>query len=186
MNEKTIVEAISAQQPQETLERIVEEGEYLDHLKKINDVFYDQIKIADQKAAYLFTFMIAFLVTSTDGRAVFDLQRYASGHYLLAIASAIMAVGTVFTLVAAILVVLPRRAANGTSLYWGSWSTNRLRFLEAHRDNVPDFLTAEYLGNVDNLSLIAARKFRFVGIAFWSLLVTALAYVCVLAVKNLG
>ncbi|MGO7624448.1 hypothetical protein ACC687_41745, partial [Rhizobium ruizarguesonis] len=34
---------------------------FSDHIKKINDIFYDQIKISDQKADYIFTFMLAFL-----------------------------------------------------------------------------------------------------------------------------
>ena len=33
--------------------------QYLVHLEKINSVYYDQIKIADQKAAFIFTFMLA-------------------------------------------------------------------------------------------------------------------------------
>jgi hypothetical protein len=55
---------------------LIENG-YIEHIKRINDVFYDQIKISDQKAAYIFTFMLAFLATSTEGRAVFTLENYA-------------------------------------------------------------------------------------------------------------
>ena len=54
-------------------------AEYFDHIKKINDIFYDQIKISDQKAAYIFTFMLAFLVSSVEVRAVFTWARYAQG-----------------------------------------------------------------------------------------------------------
>ncbi|MGO7704525.1 hypothetical protein ACC718_38235, partial [Rhizobium ruizarguesonis] len=52
---------------------------YFDHIKKINDIFYDQINISDHKAAYIFTFMLAFLVSSSDVRSVFSLARYVSG-----------------------------------------------------------------------------------------------------------
>ena len=55
------------------------DSEYFDHIKKINDIFYDQIKISDQKAAYIFTFMLAFLVSSSEVRAVFSLARYTGG-----------------------------------------------------------------------------------------------------------
>jgi hypothetical protein len=34
------------------------EKEYFAHVKKVNDIFYDQIKISDQKAAYIFTFCL--------------------------------------------------------------------------------------------------------------------------------
>lgn len=183
MNEKAVDQLLSATAVEKSLEQIVEKSHYLDHLKKVNDVFYDQIKIADQKAAYLFTFMLAFLVTSADGRGVFNPTRYLADPWPLAIVSAIMAVAVMTTLISAIMVVLPRRAANGTSLYWGAWSENRARFLEANASGDPEFLTREYLGNVDNLSAIARGKFFFVGIAFRGLLVAVVAYVGLLTVK---
>lgn len=73
--------------------------DYLDHLKKINDVFYDQIKIADQKAAYIFTFMLAFLITSSEGRATFQWQRYVDAQFPLVIFSAMMAVAASISLI---------------------------------------------------------------------------------------
>ena len=33
--------------------------EHFDHIRRVNDVFYDQVKLSDQKAAYIFTFMLA-------------------------------------------------------------------------------------------------------------------------------
>ncbi|MCV0395621.1 MAG: DUF5706 domain-containing protein [Rhizobiaceae bacterium] len=183
MNEKTVDQLASAVVADKPFEQIVEKSHYLDHLTKVNDVFYDQIRIADQKAAYLFTFMLAFLVTSADGRGVFTSQRYMTDPWPLAAASAILGLAVLTTLFSAIMVVLPRRAAKGTSLYWGSWAESRERFLEANRTGDPDFLTREYLGNVDNLSAIARRKFRFVGIAFRGLLTAIGAYVALLALK---
>lgn len=153
---------------------------YLDHLKKINDVFYDQIKTADQKSAYIFTFMLAFLITSAEGRGVFDWQRYQSGDAVLIILSASLALAAVVSMVSAILVVLPRARGKATSLYWGGWAANREIFLEASRSGDPEYLMREYLGNVDNLSAIAGSKFRFVGLAFRALVVTVLAYVLLL------
>jgi hypothetical protein len=180
VNDNTVDQLVTAVAAEKSLERIVEQSHYIDHLKKVNDVFYDQIKTADQKAAYLFTFMLAFLVTSPDGRGAFSLTRYVEGSWPTAAASAVLALAVMTTLFAAIVVVLPRRAANGTSLYWGSWPDNRARFLEANRSGDPEFLVREYLGNVDNLAVIARRKFSYVGLAFRGLLVAVTAYVALL------
>lgn len=180
---KAVEEIVGVAAAENALEQIVEKSHYLDHLKKVNDVFYDQIKIADQKAAYLFTFMLAFLVTSADGRGVFKAETYSTGSWPYAVISAVMGLSVMVTLISAILVVLPRTAADGTSLYWGAWSDNRAAFLEANSSGDPEFLTREYLGNVDNLSKIARRKFLFVNTAFRGLLVAVIAYVCLLAVK---
>lgn len=154
--------------------------DYFDHLKKINDVFYDQIKIADQKAAYIFTFMIAFIITSTEGRAAFQLQRYLEAQFPLVIFSACMAAAATFSLIAAIMVVLPRRVGRSTSLFWGGWDANRANLLAAGERNDMDFLFREYLGNIDNLSLIARAKYRFVSMSFRGLIAMVLAYVLLL------
>lgn len=158
--------------------------EYFDHLKKINDIFYDQIKIADQKAAYIFTFMIAIIITSTDGRAAFQWQRYVNAEFPLVIFSAFMAFATVFSLISAIIVVLPRRVGRSTSLFWGGWDVNRANLLAASKRDDMDFLINEYLGNIDNLSLIAKAKYRFVSLAFRGLIAMVLAYVLLLAVAG--
>lgn len=184
MNDKPVDQVVAAASVGKSIEQVVEKSHYLDHLKKVNDVFYDQIKIADQKAAYLFTFMLAFLVTSADGRSVFSLHRYLADPWVPAIVSAVMAIAVMTTLISAIMVVLPRSAANGTSLYWGSWPAKRADFIEADRIGDPEFLTREYLGNVDNLSAIARGKFLFVNVAFRGLLVAVLAYTALLAVKD--
>jgi hypothetical protein len=155
--------------------------DYFEHLKKINDVFYDQIKIADQKAAYIFTFMIAFTITSSEGRAAFQWQRYLDAQFPLVLFSACMAVAATFSLIAAILVVLPRRVGRSTSLFWGGWEANRVELLAAGERNDMDFLFREYLGNIDNLSLIAKAKYRFVSLAFRGLIAMVLSYVLLLA-----
>lgn len=154
--------------------------QFLDHLKKINDVFYDQIKIADQKAAYIFTFMLAFLVTSAEGRGVFKIDRYVSGDWVVAILSAILAVAVLFSLVSAILVVLPRHRSGSTSLYWGGWPSHRSELMDAREKGDASYLFDQYAGNVDNLSAINRSKYRFVGFAFRGLLVAVVAYVLLL------
>lgn len=149
---------------------------FLDHLKKINDTFYDQIRIADQKAAYIFTFMVAFLVTSAEGRAVFDPARYRSGELVAMGLSAVLAASVLVSLVAAILVVLPRNSSAGTSLYWNAWPANRAGFLGALERDEPSYLFNQYLGNVDALSAINRKKYRAVAVAFRALMVTVVAY----------
>jgi hypothetical protein len=157
--------------------------EYFDHIKKINDVYYDQIRIADQKAAYLFTFMLAFIVTSVEGRGAFSFHRYTSGAVIEIAFSAVLAVAVATCVVSAILVVLPRNRAAGTSLYWAAWQQSKERLIEAARLGDPDYLMREYLGNVDNLVLIVRSKYRFVAIAFRSLLIAILAYVVLLSLR---
>ncbi|MEO4001481.1 Pycsar system effector family protein [Mesorhizobium sp. CAU 1732] len=180
MTEKAVDHLISASVSDGSLEAIVERGHYLDHLKKVNDVYYDQIKIADQKAAYIFTFMLAFLISSAEGRGVFSIKRYMNEAWLPVFMSGLMAIAVLCSLIAAVLVVLPRKASAGTSLYWGAWPANRARFIEADRTGDPEFLTREYLGNVDALAAIARKKFRFVALAFRGLLATVVAYVLLL------
>jgi len=158
----------------------VNSSQYLDHLKKINDIFYDQIRIADQKAAYIFTFMLAFLVSSAEGRGVFKIERYQSGDPVLIVLSAILAVAVIVSLASAILVVLPRHRTTSTSLYWGGWPVNREKFVEASSSADPAYLFDQYLGNVDNLSAINQAKYRFVGFAFRGLLLAVVSYVLLL------
>lgn len=82
--------------------------EYFNHIKKINDVFYDQVKISDQKAAYIFTFMLAFLVTSSEVRNVFTIARYLERDIVVNGLSAMLALASTFSILSALLVVLPR------------------------------------------------------------------------------
>lgn len=159
--------------------------EYLNHIRKINDVFYDQIKISDQKAAYIFTFMLAFLVSSTEGRGVFNWARYTNGSWLEIILSAGLALASVSSIVCAILVILPRHIDKSTSLFWGTWPRHRLIFERAAEKSDVGYLFHEYLENADVLSLIARQKYKFVGYAFRGLMFTVLAYlVLLLATQN--
>lgn len=155
---------------------------YWEHLKKVNDVFYDQIKTADQKAAYLFTFMVAFLLASAEGRDIFSIAAYQNAMTLEAAIRAAMAVAVLFTLFSALGVVLPRRLAKGTSLFWGAWPEQGYRVLSAREKGDTTFLFDEYARNVENLATLARRKFRLVGIAFRGLMVWLACYVLLLAV----
>ena len=159
---------------------------YLAHLEKINTVYYDQIKIADQKAAFIFTFMLAFLVSSAEGSSVFKIERYHTGSWALVVLSAILAIAVAFSLVNAILVVLPRHRVKASSLYWGAWPANRGAFIFAHDGRDPDYLFQEYLNNVDHLAAINRSKYGHVGHAFRGLIIAVLAYLMILIVGSAG
>ncbi len=155
-------------------------SEYFDHIKKINDVFYDQIKISDQKAAYIFTFMLAFLVTSSEGREVFTWSRYAQGTPQGILFSGALAAASIFSVLTAILVVLPRHVHSTTSLFWGAWPNHREYFREAAMRSDAGYLFEQYMKNADILSTIARGKYRFVAYSFRGLMVTVIAYVLLL------
>ncbi|RWM15157.1 MAG: SCPU domain-containing protein [Mesorhizobium sp.] len=91
--------------------------DYLDHLKKIKDVFYDQIKIADQKAAYIFTFMLAFLITSSEGRATVQWQRYVDAG------GSVSATRTIYAR------VLGNQQSVGSGLYRSQFSGSQTRIV---------------------------------------------------------
>ncbi|TBN46834.1 hypothetical protein EYF88_16095 [Paracoccus sediminis] len=154
---------------------------YWEHLKKVNDVFYDQIKTADQKAAYLFTFMVAFLLASAEGRDVFSLAAYRDATPVQAAITGVMALAVLLTLFSALGVVLPRKLAQGTSLFWGAWPDQGRRLLAARDAGDAVFLFDEYARNVENLATLARRKFRLVGLAFRGLMVWLACYVLLLA-----
>lgn len=154
--------------------------EYFDHVRKINDVFYDQIVISDQKAAYIFTFMLAFLVSSSEGKEVFTWGRYVSGTPQAMIFSALLALSSLASMLSAIMVVLPHQVKKSTSLFWGTWTHHRGVLEEAAHRGDGEYLFRQYLDNADVLSVIARRKYRFVTYAFRALMVTVIAYVLLL------
>lgn len=170
--------------PTEMLEMPMATGviteEYINHIRKINDVFYDQIKIADQKAAYIFTFMLAFLLSSAEGRGVFNWVRYTQGTWIEASFSAVLAAASVFSILFAIRVVLPRHIDKSTSLFWGTWQNQRGLFEAAAQKSDVSYLFNQYLDNADVLALIARQKYKCVSFAFRGLVFTVLAYVALL------
>ncbi len=155
-------------------------SEYFDHIKKINDIFYDQIKISDQKAAYIFTFMLAFLVTSSEGREVFTWGRYAQGTPQGIVFSGALALASMFSIMSAILVVLPRHVHTSTSMFWGAWHKHRGHFRDSAAKRDKGYLFEQYIENADILSTIARGKYRCVTFAFRGLLVTVIAYILLL------
>jgi len=162
--------------------KAAEPGQFVDHLKKVNDMYYDQIRLADQKAAYIFTFGLAFLVTSAEARGVFGMKRYMEGTIASSLLSALLAVAILISMVSAITVVLPRRGSRTTSLYWGGWEAARGELLAARQALDSEYLFEQYLGNVDALASINRGKYRAVALAFRSLIIAVVSYVLLLAV----
>jgi hypothetical protein len=154
--------------------------EYFEHIKKVNDVFYDQIRLSDQKAAYIFTFMMALLVTSKDVKAAFTLVHYLNGSPVTVISSACLAACSTLTMLFAVFAVAPRHVPKSTSLFWGNWPSQREDFRRAAQERNVSYLFNQYLDNADVLSSIARTKFRFVKLAFLGMMATVVSYVVAL------
>ena len=150
--------------------------QYLEHLKKINDVFYDQIKTADQKAAYIFTFLLALMVWSAETRRAFSWQRLQEASPIVTMSSLILIGAIIVALFAAICVVIPRSRPGRTVLFWGAWPAAGGRLVAARAAGDEDFLFEDLLQNTTTLSAIAAAKYRLIALAFRALLVTVAAY----------
>ena len=95
--------------------------EFIDYLKTINSTFYDQIKAADQKAAYILTFLFVLLIWSSDMRQVFFWVNVDKGLSARWVLSLLQVLSLAVALVCAILVLLPRDAHGGVALYWNAW-----------------------------------------------------------------
>ena len=150
----------------------------VDHLRNVNQIFLEQVKTADQKAAYVWSFLIAILLFwSQDVKKGF--MWIASPHIFtlqwvlsLAFTSALF-----FTIVCATLIVLPRVRPSQVSLFWGAWPAagDRLKNLQA--ESMTDFVADEYLKNIDTLAHICKNKFWFVGYAQVGLIATVVFHV---------
>lgn len=156
-------------------------SEHIDYLKTINQTFHEQIKIADQKAAYIFTFLIALVAWSPEMRSVFTWTRtvpFPSAKWILCLA---LVVALAAGLVCVALVLLPRKRSGGACLYWAAWPQAGERLDHASRRTEPGFIAAEYAANARNLAAICQAKYRYVAWAFRCLAVVILCYVLLMA-----
>src|SRR3546814_6699218 len=131
---------------------------YTDYLKTINQTLYDQIKTADQKAAYIFTFLIALLVWSTEVRKVFlwmDTTEWFTPVWALSI---LLVTSLTFAIVCASLVLLPRNRKGGVSLYWGAWPEAGDRLTQAILTDDNAFIAGEYEANARHLAAIRSEE----------------------------
>jgi hypothetical protein len=155
-------------------------SEHIDYLKTINQTFHDQIRSADQKAAYIFTFLIALVAWSPEMRKVFSWTGdvpFPSAKWGLCL---ILVAALSTALVCVALVLLPRKRNGGVSLYWAAWPEAGERLERAAHRADPGFIAAEYTANARNLSAICCIKYRFVSYAFRCLAVVILCYVTLL------
>ena len=154
---------------------------FLEHLREIHHTYSDQVRMADQKAAYIFSFMLALLIWSKEFHGVFTAERYATGSPALIAVSVVAAVSLVVALLAAMMVVLPRRRPGGSTLFWGRWEQDSPALFDAARRDDRDFIADEYRRNIDQLAAICRSKYRYTGLSFRSLIVSVLAYVAMMA-----
>jgi hypothetical protein len=144
----------------------------IDFARNIHLTFYDQVKTADQKAGYVFTFLTILFVFTKDPRNILTVVADSPGLSLKWAISALFVLSAAFSLICAALVVLPRAKAGSSSMYWGAWAydDNRDRTVAANlRD---DYIIAEYLGDAKNLARLCRAKYRYVNLAFRSAAVT--------------
>lgn len=155
--------------------------EFYEHLKEVNATFYDQVKIADQKAAYIFSFMLAMLIWSSEARAIYTVGHYQGASLLTVVLSVAAGVSQVVTLLSAVMVVTPRRVKGGSSLFWGDWDDAGLRLKDAEARGDKAALAEEYRTNIRHLAAIARAKYRFVNVAFRALMAAVVTYLTMLA-----
>lgn len=154
--------------------------EYIDYLKTINNTFYDQIKAADQKAAYILTFLFVLLIWSSDMRQVFFWVNVEKGISIRWVLSLLQVLALAVALISAILVLLPRDAHGGVALYWNAWPAAREVVAKALQSDDKEFLVEQYLANVSSLAMICRKKYRTVAWAFQGLIVALVCHVCAL------
>ena len=157
---------------------------YFQHLMDANRAFCDQIRIADQKAAYIFTFVLALMVWSSETRKALNINHLmtASGPELLT--SLILLASLVISLCAAICVVLPRSRPGTSVFYWGAWPNAGARLWEARAAEDASFIQDDLMQNTRTLATICQNKYRLVRLSFRSLLVVVFAYIALLIVSS--
>ena len=153
----------------------------VEYMKTMNSFFYDQVKTADQKAAYVFTFLTILFVFSKDPKAILIWLHEPPSLSLTWILSLILTMSACFSLLCAGLVVLPRSKSGGASLYWGAWNQPGGYVLPAVIEDA--FVIEEYKTNVRNLAHICQVKYRFVGLAFRGAFFTILIHIWLLALS---
>lgn len=153
---------------------------FLQHLTEANRIFADQIKTADQKAAYVFTFLLAMLIWSSETRRAFDWAAQAQASPLRLIVGVALSLSIVVALVSAVLVVAPRSRPGRSLFFWGAWPEAGERLVSARGTEDEDFLFREYLDNTRTLAAICRSKYRTVAVALRALLCAVVVYILLL------
>ncbi len=146
----------------------------LTYMKSLNDCFYDQIKVADQKATLMISLIVLMIVWSPDVRQIY-LQPFgldAKGW----LPAAVVTVALVVALVSALCVVAPRRRKSRSPMFWGGWPEASEAALALALEGDREKLMRNYAENAANLAAICRRKYMFVSIAVWALIAALVAH----------
>jgi hypothetical protein len=152
----------------------------IDYVKTIHQTFHDQLKTADQKVAYVFTFLVAILVfwsSTFKMGAMTGLSDLISLRWFLTFC---FGCALCYTIACVTLVIRPRVRPSRVALFWGTWpaAADSVR-------NIPEFKAShfvfdEYIENIDNLAAICQHKFRYVGLAYRGLSAMILLHISIL------
>jgi hypothetical protein len=154
------------------------------HLMDANRNFVDQIRVADQKAAYIFTFVLALMVWSAETRKALSIHQLSTVPPATLVFTLVLLSSIVIALGAAICVVLPRARPGVSVFYWGAWPSAGERLRAARTENNLEFVQNDLLQNTQTLAAICKAKYRLVILAFRSLLVMVIAYLGLLIVPG--
>jgi len=157
--------------------------EYMYHLRTIHQVLADQVRMADQKAAYIFSFITAMLIFwSADLKKGFNFivtMQTVSLVWVLSVAFVLALFGTILC---ATLIVVPRVESSQSSLFWGAWPAAGER-LRHPKGKLTDFIANEYLQDIESVARICRKKFRYVRYAQRGFVATILLHIIALAVE---
>jgi hypothetical protein len=155
----------------------------IDFLKTIHQTFHDQLKTADQKAAYVFTFLVAIVIFWSSGlKTGFTNVTLSDLISLRWILTSCFAGALCFTIACAALVILPRARPSEAALFWGAWPAAGDKVMDIPEFMASHFVVNEYIKNVGNLAAICRHKYRYVGLAYRGLSVTILLHILILTV----
>ena len=115
-------------------------------------------------------------------RQVFFWVNVDKGFSLRWVLSLVQVIALAVALVCAVLVLLPRDAHGGVALYWNAWPGAREALTVALQTDDKDFLTEQYLVNIDSLATICRKKYFMVGSAFRGLIGALFCHVAALIV----
>ena len=154
---------------------------YVEHLKSINATFYDQVKFVDQKAAYVFTFLVAMTIWSQDVKAHFAqvTEPAADFSWLLSVC---LSGSLVVSAISAILVVVPRNRRGGNALYWGAWPEAGARLAAGRSMADLGPIADDYEANVRNLAAICREKYRMARLSYLGLMGAVISYLLAITI----
>ena len=155
----------------------------LSYLRSMNDTFYDQLKVADQKATLIMSLIMLMIVWSPDVRHAFLGALEATPLRSAAFAASLFVTGALtISLLSALWVIIPRRRPGGP-LFWGGWPEARQAALDLAMSGDATAIAQSYADNAANLAMICHQKYRFVGIALWALIAGIGGHVCFLLAR---